>query len=116
MTAFASRRPSTGSSTEPPLLTHLRAQVSSAGHGELPRLALAILDLALDLDAYARRHAGITRLSALPPLDTWRPAHRYDPTGTWKDRAADLVNICRLEVERRLTSLVSGGLLTEEVP
>lgn len=77
---------------------------------------LVVLDLALDLDAHARRHAGISRLTALAPLNDWRPAHRYDPTGTWKTKAADLVGICRREVERRLTSLVTGGLLSEEVP
>lgn len=77
---------------------------------------LPILDLGLDLDAHARRHAGITRLTSMTPLNQWNPVHRYEATGTRKALAQPLVDACRREVDIRVTSLFADGLLTEEVP
>lgn len=93
-----------------------RAFDRTLGHELGPR-AEALLDWGIALDPYAWRYDLSGWSEREPRLAEWRPAHRYEGTGTRSGQAVtDLVDAARSFLERVRADLWADGRISGREP
>lgn len=75
-----------------------------------------VLEIALALDAWALRHRAREWRVRWPVLGEWRPAHRYERTGSrCAEQTESLVDAARETVDAVVADLWTRGQLSREV-